>query len=150
MSKFKKFLIIFLSFFPLSAGAVIPWLLAGAGIAIAGFSIYRSIAPVNMNDALQFFSSCWSCQMFSSVMATMSNILPRIYDSLGGIIIPFAAVLTGIYFTWTIATGFINKKVEAGWSMASTFGTHLVKLAIVTALLLVPFPRLNIRFHNYL
>lgn len=142
MSKLKKFLIVFLSFFPLSAGAAIPWLLAGAGIAVAGFSIYRSVSPVDMNDALQFFSSCWTCQMFSSLMATMSNILPRIYTNLGKIIIPFGVTLTIIYFIWTIAYGFINKKVEVGWSMASTFGTHLVKLAIMAALLLAPFPRL--------
>ena len=142
MSKLKKFLIVFLSFLPLSAGAAIPWLLAGAAVAIAGFSVYRSISPVNVNDALQFFSSCWTCQMFSAVMATMSNILPRIYENLGKVIIPFGVTLTIIYFIWTIAYGFINKKIEVGWSMASTFGTHLVKLAIMTALLLAPFPRL--------
>ena len=80
MSKLKKFLIVFLSFLPISAGAVVPWLIAGGVAVIAGISIWRSVAPVNISDALQFFSSCWSCQMFSAVMATMSNILPRIYS----------------------------------------------------------------------
>ena len=102
MSKLKKFLIVFLSFFPLSAGAVVPWLLAAAGIAVAGFSIYRTVAPVDMNDALQFFSSCWTCGMFSSVMSTMSRVLPYIYSNLGGVIIPFAVTLTVIYFTWKL------------------------------------------------
>lgn len=142
MSKLKKFLIVFLSFFPLSAGAVVPWLLAAAGIAVAGFSIYRTVAPVDMNDALQFFSSCWTCGMFSSVMSTMSRVLPYIYSNLGGVIIPFAVTLTVIYFTWKIASGFINTKLEVGWSMASSFGTHLIKLAIISGLLLVPLPRL--------
>lgn len=142
MSKLKKILIVFLSFFPLSAGAILPWILAGAGLAVAGFSIYRSISPVNMNDALEFFTSCWSCQMFSSVMATMSSILPRIYSNLGAIMIPFAITLTVIYFIWTIGFGLVNKKVETGWSMASTFGTHLVKLGVMAALLMIPFPRL--------
>ena len=142
MSKLKKFLIVFLSFFPLSAGAILPWVLIGAGAALTGFSIYRTVAPVDMNEALRFFSSCWTCTMFSSIMATMSNILPSIYKNLGAVMIPMAAVLTLIYFTWTIAYGFINKKVEAGWSMASTFGTHLFKLGLVIALLAMPFPRL--------
>ena len=144
MSKLKKFFIVFLSFLPLTAGAVVPLVIAaGIGVAgIAGFSIWRSAAPVDMNDALQFFSSCWSCNMFSSVMATMSNLLPRIYSNIGSVVIPMAAMLTAIYFIWTIAAGFLNVKIEKGWTTASNFGQHLVKLAIVCALLLFPLPRL--------
>ena len=142
MSKLKKFLIVFLSFFPLSAGAIIPYILAAIGIGIAGFSIYRSVAPVNMNDAMQFFSSCWTCNMFSSIMATMSNLLPHIYSGIGKFMIPFAATLTAIYFIWTIASGFLNSKLNGGWKLASTFGTHLVKLAVICILLAIPLPRL--------
>ncbi|MBO4480726.1 MAG: hypothetical protein J5742_03855 [Alphaproteobacteria bacterium] len=142
MSKLKKFLIVFLSFFPLSVGAAMPWLLIGGIATVAGFSVYRSVAPVNFHDALQFFSSCWTCQMFSSIMATMSNILPTIYAGIGKVVIPFAAVLTAIYFAWSIASGFMNSKIEVGWSMASKFGTHLVKFAFVCALLVIPLPRL--------
>ncbi len=142
MSKLKKFLIVFFSFLPISAGAVVPWLLIGGVAAIAGVSIWRSVAPVDMNDALQFFSSCWSCSMFSAVMATMSKILPRVYSEIGNVVIPFAALLTAIYFLWTLTSGFLNKKIESGWSIASKFGTHMIRLAIVGAVLVFPLPRL--------
>ena len=62
-----------MSFLPFSAGAVAPFVvaaIAGAGV-LAGFSIYRTAVPVNMNDALNFFTTCWSCQMFSDIMATI-------------------------------------------------------------------------------
>ena len=142
MSKLKKFLIVFLSFLPISAGAIVPWLIAGGVAVIAGVSIWRSVAPVDMSDALQFFSSCWSCHMFSAIMATMSKILPRIYSGIGDVMMPFAALLTAIYFLWTLTSGFLNKKIESGWSIASKFGTHMIRLAIVCALLIFPLPRL--------
>ena len=142
MSKLKKFLIVFLSFFPLSAGAILPWLIAAGVATIAGFSIWRSTAPVDMNDALAFFSSCWTCQMFSAIMAKLSNILPPIYSGIGEVVIPMAAMLTAVYFTWTLASNFMNGKIESGWTTASNFGTHLIRLAIVCALLAFPLPRL--------
>jgi len=142
MSKLKKFLIVFFSFLPISAGAIVPWLIAGGVAVIAGISIWRTVAPVDMNDALQFFSSCWSCQMFSAIMATMSKILPRIYSGIGEVVIPFAALLTAVYFLWTLTSGFLNKKIESGWAVTSKFGTHMIRLAIVCALLAFPFPRL--------
>ncbi len=142
MSKLKKFLIVFLSFFPLSAGAILPWVLAAGVATIAGFSIWRSTSPVDMNDALAFFSSCWTCQMFSAIMAKLSNILPPIYYGIGEVIIPIAAMLTAVYFTWTLASNFMNGKVESGWTTASNFGTHLIRLAIVCAVLVFPLPRL--------
>lgn len=83
MNGLKKFWIVFLSFLPFSAGAVAPLVvgaIAGIG-AIAGFSIYRTAVPVNMADALSFFSSCWSCQMFADIMATMSGLVPRVYSA---------------------------------------------------------------------
>lgn len=141
MSKLKKFLIVFLSFFPLTAAAFWPWVIAGA-VTIAGFSIWRSVAPVDMNDALQFFSSCWTCQMFSAVMATMSTILPRLFTEIGRVVIPMALMLTAVYFTWTIASGFFNAKIESGWSITSKFTTHMIKLAVICALLVLPLPRL--------
>lgn len=119
-----------------------PWLIAGGALTIAGFSIWRSTSPVNMNDAFSFFSSCWTCEMFSSVMATMSNILPPIYSGIGKAIIPMAIMLTIVYFTWTVASGFLNSKIESGWNLTSQFGTHTIRLAIVCALLLFPLPRL--------
>lgn len=142
MSKLKKFFIVFLSFFPLTAAAFWPWVLAGVGTAVAGFSIWRSVAPVDMNDALQFFSSCWTCQMFSAVMVTMSTILPRIFSEIGRVIIPMALMLTAVYFTWTIVSGFLNSKIESGWSITSKFTTHMIKLAVICAVLVLPLPRM--------
>ena len=144
MSKLKKFFIVFFSFFPFAAGAVAPWLIGiGVGaLSIAGFSIYRSLEPVNMSDALQFFSSCWTCQMFSSVMAYISNILPGIYAGIGKIVIPMAATLTLVYFAWNVASGFINSKMKKAEETAFEYGKHLIKLSFVCGLLLIPLPRL--------
>ena len=144
MSKLKKFWIVFLSFLPFSAGAVAPFVvgaIAGVGV-IAGFSIYRTAAPVNMADALNFFTSCWSCQMFADIMATMSGLVPRVYSALGSVIIPFSAGLMAIWFAWKLFSGFINAKLEEPWSIVSDFGTKFIKLAFVGALLAVPLPRM--------
>ena len=144
MNRLKKFWIVFLSFLPFSAGAASPFVvgaIAGIGV-LAGFSIYRTAAPVNMADALNFFSTCWSCQMFSEIMATMSGLLPRAYSAIGSVIIPFAAGLTAVWFAWKLLSGFFNAKLEEPWSLASTFGVHVIKLAFVSALLLLPLPRL--------
>lgn len=144
MNRLKKFWIVFLSFLPFSAGAVAPLVIgaiAGVGV-IAGFSIYRTVAPVNMADALNFFSSCWSCQMFSDIMATMSNLVPRVYDALGSVIIPFGAGLMAVWFAWKLFSGFINAKIEEPWSIVSDFGTKFIKLAFVSAVLVIPLPRL--------
>lgn len=144
MNRLKKFWITFLSFLPFTAGAAAPFIIGGiAGVGvIAGFSIYRSTAPVDMNGAYSFFSSCWSCQMFSDIMATMSNMLPRIYSALGHVIIPFAVMLSAIWFAWRLVDNFLNQKVEQPWSVANTFTTHLLKLAFVSMILVAPLPRL--------
>ena len=144
MNRLKKFWITFLSLLPLTAGAAAPFIIGGiAGVGvIAGFSIYRSTAPVDMNGAYSFFSSCWSCQMFSDIMATMSNMLPRIYSALGHVIIPFAVMLSAIWFAWRLVDNFLNQKVEQPWSVANTFTTHLLKLAFVSTILVAPLPRL--------
>ena len=144
MNRLKKFWIMFLSFLPFTAGAASPLVIggiAGAGV-IAGFSIYRSFSPVNMADAYKFFSSCWSCQMFSDIMLSMSRILPNIYTALGKTIIPFAIILTAIFFAWRLTSNFLNSKVEAPWSIVSTFTNHCVKLGFVCIILLAPLPRL--------
>lgn len=141
MSRLKKFLIVFLSFFPLSVAAFWPAIFAGLA-AVAGFSVWRSVAPVDVKDALQFFSSCWTCQMFSGVMSSISNILPSLYSEIGRTTIMIAITLTIVYFVWSIVSQFFNLKLESGWSMASRFGTHLVKLGVVAALLVAPLPRM--------
>lgn len=144
MGRLKKFWIVFMSFLPLSAGAVAPFVIGGiAGVVgIAGFSVYRTVAPVNMADALSFFSSCWSCDMFGAVMGTMSALLPKVYSAIGYVIIPFAAALSAIWFAWKILSGFFNARIDDPWSVAGSFGTHLMKLCFVCALLLVPLPRM--------
>ncbi len=144
MNWLKKFWIVFLSFLPFGAGAVAPFVVGGiAGIGvIAGFAIYRTAAPVNMADAMNFFSTCWTCQMFSDVMATMSSVLPNIYNAIGHVIIPFAVILTAIWFAWRLASGFINGKSEDAWTLSGSFGTHLIKLAFISALLVAPLPRM--------
>lgn len=144
MNRLKKFWIAFLSFLPLNAWALPPLvigMLAGLGT-LTGFSIYRSVAPVNMGEAYKFFSSCWSCQMFADIMSTMSNILPRIYSAIGHLIVPVAIVLTGIWFAWRLLSGFFNSTIEKPWDIAGTFGVHLVKLVFICALLVLPLPRM--------
>ncbi len=144
MNWLKKFWIMFLSFLPIGAGAVAPFVIKGliGATAVAGFSIYRNMSPVNMADALEFFSSCWTCQMFSDIMATMSNILPPIYDGLGGAIIPFAIILTAVWFAWQIVSDHMNAKTPEAWSFTTKFSTHLIKLTAVCALLAAPIPRM--------
>ncbi len=144
MNRLKKFWIVFLSFLPFGAGAASPILIgavAGVG-AVAGFSIYRSMVPVDMADALKFFSSCWSCQMFSDIMSTMSGLLPRVFSAIGHTIVPVAVMLTAIWFTWTLLSNFVNSKFDKPWDIATTFGNHLLKLGFVCALLVAPLPRL--------
>lgn len=144
MNRLKKFWIVFLSFLPFGAGAVSPFVIGGiAGVAtIAGFSIYRSMAPVNMEEALKFFSSCWSCQMFSDIMSTMSGLITRVYSAIGHTIVPVAVILTAVWFTWVLMSNFINSKWDKPWDIATTFGNHIFKLGFVCALLLAPLPRM--------
>ena len=144
MNWLKKFWIVFVSFLPFTAVAAAPLVvgaIAGVGV-IAGFSIYRTAVPVNMADALNFFSSCWSCQMFSDVVATISGLLPRAYDAIASVIIPFSVVLMAIWFAWTLLSGFFNSKIQGPLSLASDFGTKFIKLGFVAALLAIPLPRL--------
>ena len=80
--------------------------------------------------------------MFSDVMATMSGLVPRVYDALGSVIVPFGAALMAIWFAWKLFSGFINAKINEPWSIVSDFGTKFIKLAFVAALLAVPLPRM--------
>jgi hypothetical protein len=144
MNWFKKFWIVFLSFLPFGAGAVAPFVvgaIAGVGV-LAGFSIYRTAAPVNMNDALNFFTTCWSCQMFSDIIGTISNILPGVYSALGMVVVPFAAILLAIWLAWQLLSSYMNAKNIEPWSVTGDFGARFVKLGVVCALLVAPLPRL--------
>ena len=146
MNWLKKFWIVFISFLPFSAGAFAPFLIGGIafGGGIIGMSIWRSVSPVSMSDALSFFSSWWSCQIFSDIIGTMSNIIPATYKSLGVVIIPFAIALTAIWFAWQMFTVYVTPKngnVD-GWAYAGKWGTHIIRVLFVAALLAVPSPRM--------
>lgn len=144
MKVLKKFWLMFIAAMPISAGAVAPLVLGGlaATVGIFGVSVWRSVAPVDMHQAFDFFSSCWTCQLFSDIMLTMSNILPGIYKSLGRVIIPMSASLLAIFMAWRLFSGFINGKLEQASKITGNFGTYAVKLALIIGLLLIPLPRL--------
>ena len=144
MKLLKKFWFLFVAAMPISAGAVAPIVIGGlvAAAGIVGVSIWRSVSPVNVQDAYNFFSSCWTCQMFSDIMLTMSNILPGIYKALGKIIIPMSASLLAIFIAWRLFSGFLNNKLEDASKIMGNFGSYVVRLALLIGLLLVPLPRM--------
>ena len=114
MKLLKKFWLGFLAAMPLSAGAVAPLVVGGVavGVGIIGISIWRTVAPVNISEALNFFTSCWTCQIFSDIMVSMSNLLPGVYSALGRIIIPMSVSLLAVLIAWRLMSGFVNSKIE--------------------------------------
>ena len=144
MKALKKFWLMFVAAMPLSASALHPLVIGGiaAGVGILGASIWRSISPVNVQQAYQFLSSCWTCQMFSDIMLTMSNLLPGIYKSLGTVIIPMSASLLAVFIAWRLFAGFFNNKLEDASKIMGNFGTYAVRLTVLIGLLLIPLPRM--------
>ncbi|MBO7053384.1 MAG: hypothetical protein J6W27_03050 [Alphaproteobacteria bacterium] len=144
MKTLKRFLMSLFVLAPSTAGAIAPLAIAAiaGGVGIIGVSIWRTVAPVNMQDAISFFSTCWTCQIFSDVMVAMSNLLPSVYSALGKIVIPMAAILLAVFVAWRLASNFINLKLEDGSKIAGNFGSYLVKLTVVVGLLLIPLPRI--------
>lgn len=145
MKKLKKFLLPFLFYIPFGAWAIAPVavaLIVGATV-IAGFSIYRSLVPLDINSALTFFSSCWSCQMFSDIVRNLSDFIPKIYRAVGQNIVPIAAGLTFVWFLWEkILKGYLTIKPELdAWKITADFSTQIIKLAFVASLLMFPLPR---------
>ncbi|MBR3510584.1 MAG: hypothetical protein IKN73_00805 [Alphaproteobacteria bacterium] len=143
MKVLKKIWLFIVGLFPLSAGAIGPVAIGalGGGAALLGVSIWRSVAPVDTSEAFSFFSSCWTCQIFSDIMIAMSDLLPGAYHSLGLITIPMSIVLLAILMAWRIASGFINNKVEESSKITGNFGNYIVKLTLLMGLLLMPLPR---------
>lgn len=144
MKVLKKFWFMLVAMMPISSGAVAPLVLGGlaAGAGILGVSIWRTVAPVNIQQAYSFFSSCWTCQIFSDVMISMSNLLPGVYKSIGHIVIPMAVTLLALFIAWRLFAGFLNGKLEEASKMMGNFGTYLVRCAVLTTLLLLPLPRM--------
>lgn len=144
MKALKKFWLLFIAAMPISAGALGPLVWAGlaAGVGIIGVSVWRTVAPVDMQQAFSFFSSCWTCQIFSDVMIAMSNLLPGVYKAIGRIIIPMSVALLALIIAWQLMAGFLNGKMEDASKSMGNFGSYVTKFAILTGLLLLPLPRL--------
>lgn len=144
MKALKKIWIGFLAMLPWSAGALTPfvWGLIITGAGIVGVSVWRNIAPVNMQQALDFFSSCWTCQVFSDIMISMSHLLPGVYKAIGRVIIPMSATLLAIFVAWRLFSGFFNGKIEDASKIVGNFGTYIVKLSVLIGVLLIPLPRM--------
>lgn len=143
----RNLIFIILLIFPNVANAVAPIIikLIAGGVATAGFSIYRSSIPMNFKDAVDFFSSCWSCGIFSDIIRELSSILPKIYSNLGDIFIPISISLICIWFSWNLLSGYISNDPKLGkepWSIIGDFGNHFLKLGFVIILLSFPLPKL--------
>ena len=144
MKALKNFWLWFVALLPFSAWGVAPFVLGGAavGVGIIGVSIWRTAAPVDMASALDFFTSCWTCQIFSDVMISMSNLLPKVYAALGQVIIPMSATLLAIFIAWNLLSNALNNKMESGSKIMGNFGTHIFRLSVLVILLALPLPRL--------
>lgn len=146
MKKLKKFFMPLLFYFPFSAMAITPAVVAivvgVAATVVAGFSIYRSAVPVSLSDNLAFFSSCWSCGVFSDVLRNISEFIPKIYTAIGDNMVVIATGLTFVWFVWMILWDYLKVKAELdAWKITSNFTTHIIKLAFVSSLFLFPLPR---------
>ncbi|MDR0319560.1 MAG: hypothetical protein LBH81_02360 [Rickettsiales bacterium] len=117
--------------------------LAGAAAGVVGLSVYRSFVATDTAAAFDFFSSCWSCRIFSGITGAMSDSAAAIYASLGEFTALLAIILTPIYLAWKLLGGYLSGKPETNaWKVGGGAGLHLVKLAFVSMLLLFPLPSL--------
>ena len=114
MKSLKKLFIAFAALIPGTSFAIAPVVIGGIAAlgGIIGVSIWRTAAPVNMQDALEFFTSCWTCQLFSDVMVAMSNLLPGVYKSLGFVIIPMSLALLAVLIAWRLFSNMINGEMN--------------------------------------
>lgn len=145
MKALKKFWLWFIALTPFSAWGVAPLVLGGAAVGVAGIigvSIWRTAAPVDMKDALDFFTSCWTCQIFSDVMISMSNLLPKVYAALGRVVIPMAGTLLALFVAWNLLSGALNNKMDNASKTMGNFGTHIFRLSVLIILLALPLPRI--------
>ncbi|MBR5354523.1 MAG: hypothetical protein IK122_00160 [Alphaproteobacteria bacterium] len=145
MKALKKFWVWFVAMMPFASWGVAPLVVGGliaGGVGIIGVSIWRTATPVDMHSALDFFTSCWTCQIFSDVMISMSNLLPKVYSALGRVIIPMSATLLAIFIAWNWFSGMINNKMDNASKIMGNFGTHVFRLSVLVILLALPLPRL--------
>ncbi len=144
MKTLKKFWLGIAALFPMTSWAL-PGIVTGTLVTLAGLagaSMWRNISPVNTSEAYDFFTSCWTCQIFTDVMTSLSNVLPAIYSSLGRIVIPVTTGLLAVVIAWRLVSGFLNGKTEDGGKLLGNFGAYLVKLTLVVGLLLLPLPKI--------
>jgi len=130
---------------PFSAGAIGP--IAIGALAIGGWVganavVGNIVGPTDMPHALEFFSTCWSCELFSRLMLAMSHLLPKLYSALGSIVIPLIFILVIIFVGWRIAKDYFDNKLQEGTKIIANLGTLTVKIVFVVSLLLIPLPRL--------
>lgn len=144
MKVLKKICASLFALLPMSAWGVAPLVLGGAavGVGIIGVSMWRTASPVDMKDALDFFTSCWTCQIFSDVMISMSNLLPGVYSSLARVIIPMSGTLLAIFIAWNLLSGFLNNKMDSASKIMGNFGNYVVRLTLLIIFLTLPLPRI--------
>lgn len=144
MKSLKKLWMAFIAMMPMSSWGIAPLVIGviTVGVGIIGTSIWRSVSPVNMQESLDFFTSCWSCQVFSDIMISMSNLLPGVYKALGKVIIPMSLTLLAVLIAWRLSSNMINGKFEEPSKLFGNFGTYTVKFGLLAGLLLLPLPRL--------
>ena len=149
MKSIKKFIVAFFAMFPITAWGIAPLVVGGLAVGVAGIvgtTIWRNVAPVDMVQSLDFFTSCWTCQIFSDVMVSMSNLLPGVYRALGKVIIPMSMALLAVFVGWRLVSGFFNGKLEAADKLTGNFATYMVRLVVMAGLLLIPLPRMITSF----
>ena len=147
MNRLKKFWIIFFPLFIASTASagILGTIFSGLVTTVVintGISLLRTAIPYDMPGALEFFSTCWTCQMFADIIAIMSGFVYKIYMSVGAVTVNLVLILTAVWFAWKLFSGFINAKIEEPWSITETFTHHMFKMFCVILLLMAPVPRL--------
>lgn len=127
----------------MAVAPVVVGLIVGA-VGIAGYSIYRSNTPVDMLSAFDFFSSCWSCNLFGGIISGLSDIISATYSSLADIIFLSIVLITAIWIAWGILSHYLAKfsVPDSPWTLAGQYGTHFIRATFVIALLYIPLPRI--------
>lgn len=135
MQKIKK--IFFISF--------LFSLFPAVSFALTGFANYKSYSLLTMDGAFNFFSSCWTCGIFSGIINAFSSLLNVVYLSLGEFMIYIMVLVTAVWIAYEILMSFIKAKpVASSWDYLNKFLPHLVKMAFIAGVLLLPMPRLLI------
>ncbi|MDR0448906.1 MAG: hypothetical protein LBG89_00385 [Rickettsiales bacterium] len=117
--------------------------LGAAAVGTAGFAIYRSFSPTDTAAAFDFFSSCWTCRIFSGTTGALSDSAGVIYANLGEFVALLAIVLTPLFMAWKVLGGYLSAEPNTdAFKLGGGMGLHLVKLAFVSMLLLFPLPQL--------